>query len=132
MNANRILSDEWFERGDGDLLSARVIVDGHGYTATACFLSQQAAEKYLKGFLTWHRTEFRRVHDLLELLNLCRRIDARFGGLEEACRLLNPYYIETRYPIGRPVHYTADDAREALAAAEQILQVVREQLNLAP
>ncbi len=128
MNANRILSDEWFERGDGDLLSARVIVDGHGYMATACFLSQQAAEKYLKGFLAWHRVEFRWIHDLLELL--CRGIDARFGELEGACRLLNPYYIGTRYPIGRPVHYTADDAREALATAERIRQAVRDRLSL--
>jgi HEPN domain-containing protein len=39
------------------------------------FHCQQAAEKALKAYLTWHDRPFRRTHDLVELGNQCVEID---------------------------------------------------------
>jgi HEPN domain-containing protein len=49
----------------------------------ALFHSQQAAEKALKGFLTWHDVPFRRVHELDELGEQCAGIDSSFAELIE-------------------------------------------------
>lgn len=48
------LAKEWFGRAENDYKSAQVILDEGGYYGTTCFLAQQIAEKYLKGFLVWH------------------------------------------------------------------------------
>lgn len=41
----------WFLKGESDLSAAHRILDGEGPYDTACFHAQQAAEKFLKGFL---------------------------------------------------------------------------------
>lgn len=45
------------------------------------FHAQQAAEKSLKAFLSWHRVPFRETHNLVELGEACCRIDASLGPL---------------------------------------------------
>ena len=45
------LARGWFRKGDSDLATARLVAAGAGPYDTACFHAQQAAEKYLKGFL---------------------------------------------------------------------------------
>ena len=57
---------EWLNKASGDLASARVLA-GVNHLANALFHCQQAAEKSLKGFLTWNQSPFRRTHDLEEL-----------------------------------------------------------------
>lgn len=41
----------WFRKAESDLADARRTVASEGPYDTACFHAQQAAEKYLKGFL---------------------------------------------------------------------------------
>lgn len=45
------LAKGWFRKGDSDLATAQLIAHSNGPYDTACFHAQQAAEKYLKGFL---------------------------------------------------------------------------------
>src|ERR1035441_1280442 len=73
-------SREWLAKGDEDLGSARVLI-GSGHIANALFFCQQAAEKSLKAFLTWHEQAFRRTHDLEELGEACRAIDGTLAAL---------------------------------------------------
>ena len=91
-----------------------------GYYGTTCFLAQQMAEKYLKGFLVFSCGKLEKVHDLIKLLNECKKINPDFDDLEDECILLNDYYIETRYPLDAPVDYSRKEARAALTAAESI------------
>ena len=119
----------WFTKADTDLRSARLLADISGPSETICFLAQQGAEKYLKGYLVWQGVSFRKVHDLLEILNACRGVDDAFGELETDCRLLNPYSVEVRYP-GYPAEYTEEDAHDALARAGHIRDFVRERVGL--
>lgn len=46
------------------------------FTGDAVFHAQQAAEKSMKGLLTWHSRIFGKTHNLTELGNVCSDIDA--------------------------------------------------------
>ncbi|MBI4723338.1 MAG: HEPN domain-containing protein [Candidatus Stahlbacteria bacterium] len=61
-----------------------------------CFHCQQAVEKYLKGFLIYHKTEFLRTHDIKYLLEKCAIIDKDFAYLE--IKELSSFAVEVRYP----------------------------------
>lgn len=67
---------EWIKKAENDLATAQHLYEGGKlYAYGTTFHAQQAAEKYLKAFLVWHQIEFRKTHDLQELLNLASRID---------------------------------------------------------
>jgi HEPN domain-containing protein len=84
-------------QGQEDLASARVLI-GSGHIANALFFCQQAAEKSLKAFLTWHERAFRRTHDLEELGEDCRAIDGTLAVLLEQADVLSDYAWKLRYP----------------------------------
>ena len=65
----------WFHKAESDLVTARRTAASEGPYDTACFHAQQAAEKYLKGFLIACGQGFPYTHDLENL----------FGGLSMAC-----------------------------------------------
>jgi HEPN domain-containing protein len=58
----------WIRRAELDLRAAEVdLATDPSLLGDAAFHCQQAAEKALKGFLTWHDAPFRRTHDLAEI-----------------------------------------------------------------
>ncbi len=125
----RASARDWFAKADTDFRSAQMLADISGPPETICFLAQQGAEKYLKGYLVSRGVIFRRVHDMLEILNGCRRVDKTFEQLEEDCRALNPYAVEVKYP-GIETFYEAEDALDALERAGRIRRFVRKRLGL--
>jgi len=72
----------WFVKAASDLRAAT-----HELTAVPpltddiVFHAQQAAEKAMKGYLSWHDQPFRRTHDLAEVGCLCTAIDATLEPL---------------------------------------------------
>jgi len=54
-------SEDWFRRADGDLAFAKAGFNESKVPSLACFLSQQIAEKYLKGFLLSRNNEFKKI-----------------------------------------------------------------------
>ncbi|MCK9401664.1 MAG: HEPN domain-containing protein [Bacteroidales bacterium] len=117
---NLILAKEWIKKADDDYKSAKVVLTEGGYLGTTCFLSQQMSEKYLKGYLVFSGKNVEKIHDLIKLLNECKKIKYEFVKLENECILLNDYYIETRYPLDTPINYTKKEAKEALIAAKSV------------
>lgn len=117
------LSDEWINKAQNDLKTAEILYREKGPTDSLCFHCQQAVEKYLKGFLVFHQKEFPKAHDLILLLNLCKKIDKSFKDVQEEIIALNRYYIETRYPPEVPV-YSRQECKEALKNAEKITQFI--------
>jgi HEPN domain-containing protein len=126
-NNKRLLAEEWFRKARDDHKSAKVVLEEGGYYGTTCFLAQQMAEKYLKGFLIYKNSRLMKIHDLVMLLNECKKIAPAFADLENDCILLNDYYIETRYPLDTPVGYSKKEASDALSAAERIGKFVVKQ-----
>lgn len=99
-------------------------------TDTICFHCQQSAEKYIKGYLTWKKKKFPRVHDLVYLLNLCIEIDPSFKNIEKEIRELTEYSTETRYPNDIYIEYTIDEAKEALNKAKRIKNFIKQKVKL--
>ena len=125
----KILAKEWIAKSMDDYKSAKVVLEEGGYYGTTCFLSQQIAEKCLKGFLVFHDKKIKKIHDLVKLLNECKEIEKDIDKLEDECILLNDYYIETRYPLDSPIDYSKNEAKQALKAVEKIMNYVLEKVD---
>ena len=97
---------DWLEQARHNLRHAQGSL-GLGDYAWACFAAQQAAEA---------------------ALNRAKRITR-----DQAAKVLDKYYIPTRYPDAHPAgpaarHYTRLEAEEALDLAQKILAFVEEKL----
>lgn len=64
---------EWFKKADEDFGFASTSIENTDFFAQICFHFQQAAEKYLKAFIIANKLDFRPVHNLLELLEICKK-----------------------------------------------------------
>lgn len=92
----------------------------------ACFQSQQAVEKAIKGALTFLGIAFPRTHDietLFELMPNDWQIRSAFPDLPE----LSQWAIEARYPGDWP-DATPEDAREAVKLARAVVESIEHDL----
>lgn len=127
---DRKIVDEWLEKAEEDyLFTSKHLQDEESFFAPLCFHCQQAAEKYLKAYIVARGLSFRKVHDLVELLNVCQSHDATFAELDDDTKRLTRFYIDTRYPAIWPVGYTKDDAVDALSCAGRIREFVKSKLS---
>ena len=120
---------EWIEKAEEDYGFACSSTEYTDYFAQVCFHFQQAAEKYLKAFIVANKLDFRPVHNLLELLAICGQADPHIKELEAACRFLNPFYIDTRYPVHWPAQYDKDTAVRSKEMTQIIRDWVKNSLN---
>lgn len=71
---------DWLRSGKEDRLNIANNLDAESIPwTTVCFHSQQAAEKYLKALLVFHRRVPPRIHDLVALLTQCVELDAELA-----------------------------------------------------
>lgn len=84
------------------------------------FHYQQAAEKAIKGFLTYHQEPFGKTHDLRELGKACVRREPTLAALLERAMPLTWYAWKFRYP-GSPDEPTPEETREALDVARELV-----------
>ena len=125
---NKKIVKEWMDKAEEDFGFASSSLEHENYFAHVCFHFQQAAEKYLKVFIIANGLEFRAVHNLLELLEVCKQKEPRIEEIEEACRYLNPFYIDTRYPVHWPTHYDKGIAIKARNSAKEIREWIKKGL----
>lgn len=114
---------EWIIKSQNNLKSAGILYRENGPSDSICFHCQQTVEKILKGFLVFNKKEFPKVHDLIHLLNLCKKIDKSLEGLEDEVSFLNRYYVETRYPSEVAI-YSKDECKKALEATQKVNQFI--------
>lgn len=95
-----------------------------------CFHFQQAAEKYLKAYIVANELEFKKIHELTELLRICQKFNPTIQKLEEDCEFLTDFYIDTRYPVYWPTEITREDAEKARDAAQTIGSCIKHLLNI--
>jgi HEPN domain-containing protein len=116
---------DWLDQAVRDLDHARHSAGG-GFHEWACFCAQQAAEKALKA-LYQHLAAEAWGHSVKQLLEgLPPRVSVAVD-LVDYGRLLDRFYIPTRYPngfdTGKPAdYYTADDSRQAISCAAAVLR----------
>jgi HEPN domain-containing protein len=81
-----------------DLRLAQKLTQEGEFIGQAMFFAQQYAEKSLKAYLIHKQEPLRRIHDLVSLVNLCKKIDDEFASIMIEAADLNPYLCRTRYP----------------------------------
>lgn len=123
------IAKEWMEKAEEDYGFACMAMESSDYFAQVCFHLQQAAEKYLKSFIVANNMEFRAIHNLLELLEVCKENEPGIAVLEQACQFLNPFYIDSRYPVHWPARYDKNVAVKAKEMTEDIRDWVKKSLN---
>jgi HEPN domain-containing protein len=119
---------EWLGKAAEDLISAHVLIGSNRFSG-ALFFCQQAAEKSLKAFLTWHEHTFRRTHDLEELGKDCQAIDPTLAALIEEADILSDYAWKLRYP-GAPYTPERAEAEAMFGIASRVLSAVQSRLPL--
>jgi len=92
------------------------------------FHCQQAVEKVLKAFLTWHDEPFRKTHNLEEIGRQCIAIGPTLRELVDRATPLTDYAWEFRYPGDEPLP-TVEEATQALALARQVVAAVHARLS---
>ena len=90
----------WIEKAENDLRAAKHLINvgSNPPLDAVCFHAQQCAEKYLKAFLTYKGVEFRKTHDLGELIALASEIDGSFDEIIDIGEKLTDYAVDIRYP----------------------------------
>ncbi len=125
---HRFEAERWIAQAGEDLEAARVLSEGGRY-AQACFYSQQAAEKALKG-VGWLQGEDLWGHSLVKLCEKLAGLGVEVGARQEDLIALDRLYIPTRYPNGLPdiipqQGFLKSDAEEAIARAERVVGLAK-------
>jgi len=129
MRLNREEALRWLEQAKHNLEVAQNNFKANFYSDT-CFMAEQAAQMALKAFIIYHKNRFIWEHSIQELARICTEYDSNFGKFVEFGKILDRYYIPTRYPnaLASPAVpykiYTEKDAKEALNFAKEIIAKV--------
>jgi HEPN domain-containing protein len=124
-------AQDWLTQAKRNLAQAvdSAAADRHEW---ACFAAQQAAEMAVKA-VHLHLGQEARGHVVRRLLEHLPAAAQVPSDLIEAARVLDGYYVPTRYPNGHPAgapaeHYGAKQSDEAIRYARQTVEFCRLQM----
>jgi HEPN domain-containing protein len=121
----------WLAKAFNDLRASEALIAASPpLLDEAVFHCQQAAEKALKGFLTWNGHTFRKTHNLEEIGEQCLAVDPSLREVIDQAVPLSEYAWKFRYP-GEPFQPEADEAAEAQATARGVFEAVVNRLPVA-
>ena len=120
----------WVEKGDHDLGTAQVtFLYIPKFRDTIAFHCQQAVEKYLKGYLFFNSTLFKRTHNLNYLLSLISQFDSISDDLYDKAAELEDFSVEIRYPDSS-FDLSDEDIHQALSTAREFRTFVLEKMGI--
>ncbi len=123
---------DWLKQAERDLEHAKKDLIGE-YYEWSCFSAQQAAEKALKAvYQDTNRVAW--GHSVRGLLVNLKDSFEISSALMEAAKVLDKFYIPTRYPngfdVGAPTDYfTEREAKEAIEYASEIIGFCKDILS---
>ena len=98
-------------------------------------MAEQASQKSLKGFLIAQGRRSIYIHSVAQLVAECSKTDKNFLSHITPARILDQYYIPTRYPdvLAPPAvpfeSYTKEQGGKAVQIAKAIVALVRQKLR---
>lgn len=134
MKPGRDAGLRWLRQAEHDLK----VAEGHqdqGNYSDACFMAEQASQKTLKAFLTAQGRRSIPIHSVAQLAEQCARVDPDFTKHISPGRILDQYYIPTRYPdaLAPPAvpfeSYTQEQSERAVETAKAIISLVAQKLR---
>jgi len=123
-------AQRWLKQAEHALAVAETLLRD-GVFAECCFHAEQTGQLALKAFLFGQGERFVILHSVKHLVERCAGHDPSFAQVLDAGKILDQYYIPTRYPdaIGFPglpyETYSEQDAREAIQLARAIVDLVK-------
>ena len=119
---------EWIDKAEGDWkVAQREMHAPDPVWNVVCFLAEQCAEKYLKGFLEEQNIAFQKIHDLVVLLNTSTGLLSALDPLKPQLAHLSTFGIAARYP-GTQADQQA--AESAMSIGKEVRIAVRVSLGL--
>ena len=107
-------------QAEHDLRAAEVLLAATpALLGEAAFHCQQAAEKSLKAYLSWHDVPFGKTHDLAAIGGLCVANDSSLEPICVRADRLSVFAWAFRYP-GDPDEPTRTEVEDALALARVV------------
>ena len=121
-------AQEWVAKAEEDYAGAVALKRSRKSPLSnlVCFHAQQCAEKYLKAFLISRQATFPKIHDLVNLLDLCVSQEPAFEALRNICISLDPFSVLIRYP-GHDA--SPEEAADALKAVRKLRLLLRSWLK---
>lgn len=135
MKPDKETSLRWLEQAEHNIKVSKSNLK-EGFFSDACFMAEQAAQIALKAFIIAQRRRFPREHSVQELATMSSKYDKDFENVVEAGKILDRYYIPTRYPdaLAPPAipfkSFVRKDALDAIELAEKILDLARRKLGI--
>lgn len=123
MTPNLPLAKAWFRKAENDIATVETLIKSDGPYDTASFHTQQAAEKYLKGFLAFHGiTNIPKTHNLVALHTLCNGCTHSITIDIDVLSELTNYAVNCRYDL----EFFPDEeiVTDALQSAKQVRTAV--------
>ena len=91
--------EKWIKKAEQDLFVIKNIINiSDAPYEICCFHAQQAAEKYLKAYLTAHNIDFLKTHMLFVLVKQCVDCNKRFLDILSNSKKLENFAVIPRYP----------------------------------
>jgi len=124
---------DWYRQAEADLQHTRHSLEA-GDFEWSCFAAHQAAEKALKAVFLKHGRDAW-GHTITVLIgNLPDLVERPSELLVNHARILDKYYIPTRYPYGFDAgaptdFFTRGEADQAILQAEEIIEYCRHQID---
>lgn len=133
MKNNILEANRWLKEAKNDLNLANDIVDK--YYSLCCFHCEQSVQKSLKAYLYFLGLRFVRIHSCTSLSEKIEKKDKSFSKFKDKCKLMDQYYIPSRYPDFYPLPqtpselYTHIQSKEALSIAKEIYNFIKEKIR---
>ncbi len=121
----------WLNKADSDLKNAELVLGAEDENLpydTVCFHCQQAVEKYLKAYCTYHDISFPYTHNLADLAAKLQKKDKNIESIRRDVETLTPYAVEIRYPDDTYLP-SREDAQDAYEIAVRIKKIVTTKIN---
>jgi HEPN domain-containing protein len=134
MKKGREEGGRWLKQAEHNLRVAKNNLNA-GFYSDACFMSEQASQVALKSYLISKTGREVREHSIQTLSKKSVKYDDDFKEIVEYGKILDRYYIPTRYPdaLNSPAvpfeTYIKKDAKEAVGFAEIIITLVKDKMK---
>ncbi|MCK6621531.1 MAG: HEPN domain-containing protein [Calditrichaceae bacterium] len=122
---------EWVAKAEGDfaMLERESRARKNPNYDGICFHAQQCAEKYIKARLCEAGIEFKKIHDLVSLLDKVRGVEPMWETFRQHLAYLSGFAVSFRYPGESADKTMALDARKR---CRLFRRAAREALGLKP
>lgn len=126
-------AQRWLQQAEHDLKMAERLREES--PADSCYFAEQAGQKALKAYLYHQGSRGELEHSIRLLTQKCSSHDPSFRAGAERWKVLDQFYIPTRYPdaLADPAvpceSYSVAQAEEGIQLASEIVDTVKAKLR---